>query len=107
MHYTVPGRNLISPFIKTELLLTGHITDKLLRFWFGLEYNSRGCTTGIITPVRGVHSSCSHGLPGGSVVRIHASAAGSTGSIPGQETKIPKITWPSQKKKNFGQKNIF
>ena len=74
-----------------------HWTDYL---GFDLGYNRRVFTRPrIISHIRGVNSSCSQGLPGGPVVRIHASAAGGIGSIPGQGTKIPQIVWPGQKKK--------
>ena len=34
-------------------------------------------------------------------LRLHATTAGGTGSIPGQGTKIPHATWQGQKKKKF------
>ena len=42
-------------------------------------------------------------FPGSPVVRIYASTAGSTSSIPGGGTKIPHVAWPKQQK----QKQLF
>ena len=35
-------------------------------------------------------------FPGGSMVKTTPSNAGSTGSIPGQEAKIPHALWPEK-----------
>ena len=43
-------------------------------------------------------------FPGSPVVRTSPSNAGGAGSNPGQEAKIPHVSWPKKKKKN--PKNI-
>ena len=40
-------------------------------------------------------------------LRLHASNAGHTGSIPGEGTKIPHATKPEQKKKKIPETNTI
>ena len=50
---------------------------------------------------------CLWEFSGSPVVRLRASAAGGTGSIPGRGTNIPHAPWRGQKNKSMSNKKLI